>query len=863
MKNKSNPIAYAIKIAIYASTIASLSMSGVLYAQNEGKDEDEDVVEIEKQEVTGTHIKRSYMEGALPVTIISREQIELSGENSAADLIRNLTFNSLGSFRPQSGSSAQGVSTVSLRGLGASRTLVLIDGRRLPKSPATGSSQDLNTIPLGAIERIEILSDGASAIYGSDAIGGVINIITRTDYSGFEIMLGGAEVSIPENGGERQEGSILFGSSNDTTNVIAGISWNNREIIFARDLPWNEQGASIYGNSFTTIDGNGNDNFNWRTLGDCDFPNTGYFQLGQRCAYDYNLVAADEASTGNKSMYVKARHDISEKWKVWANSSFSQTKSFGRYAPVPDSSFFSTPLTSNSPNNPTNQSSPLYNPDLGLSPQSVNWWHRFDALGNRDSNTTTELLDLTLGITGSFGNTEIEAGIRNTKNRTNTIGRNYLLRSAAQINIESGAYNLNDPYNAPDDILNSMRVTIFRDGKYDQSEIFGSLSFDLFELNNGFVAGYIGAEHRKDKYADIYDPLSEAGLVGGSAGNTAGGNRTVNSAYFEVLAPLLENLELNLAGRFDDYSDFGNNFSPKISLRYQPLDELTIRTSYGEGFRAPTLDILTQKPTFSATSVRDEQSCINQGQVPSCSLQITDIIQRNAELEAENSKQFSIGLAYEPLDWMNFTLDYYNIEISNRIRSFSAQFTIISENAGDPVPAGISCERAANGSIIRCFSGFGNQGVVNNSGVDLSVNFNHSFEDIILASNLQVSKLINYSVDDGRNFVGDPGVPEMRIGINNTATYGNWSFAYNLNLVDGTFNEIDDGIGVGHVPTWVTHDVQVNYLGDWNGKITFGIRNIGEKSPPIGLGSPGVRPYDFNLYDGYGRISYLRYTQTF
>jgi len=101
------------------------------------------------------------------------------------------------------------------------------------------------------------------------------------------------------------------------------------------------------------------------------------------------------------------------------------------------------------------------------------------------------------------------------------------------------------------------------------------------------------------------------------------------------------------------------------------------------------------------------------------------------------------------------------------------------------------------------------------------------------------------------------------VALNNTASFGKWSFAYNINMIDSTYNSIVDGAGEGHVPAWVTHDVQVNYFGDWNGKITFGVRNLTEKAPPIGLGSIGVRPYDFNLYDGYGRITYLRYTQSF
>ena len=196
-----------------------------------------------------------------------------------------LTFNSAGSFRPQSGSSAQGTaSQLSLRGIGANRTLVLVDGRRLPKSPSTGSSQDLNTIPLGAIERIEILTDGASAVYGSDALGGVVNIITRDDFDGAQMMLGAQTVSLPEDGGDREEGSILFGTTSAKGKILGGVSWNSRDIIFARDFYFNQGGASVYGNSYTTITG-GADDFNWTTIPDgaggvaCDFPGTAFFSF--------------------------------------------------------------------------------------------------------------------------------------------------------------------------------------------------------------------------------------------------------------------------------------------------------------------------------------------------------------------------------------------------------------------------------------------------------------------------------------------------------------------------------------------------------------------------------------------------------
>jgi iron complex outermembrane receptor protein len=862
MKSNINPLTKALRYALFTGLATSSSMVSVALAQ----DSDDTVEEQGKITVTGSRIKRSDVEGALPITVITREQIELSGESNAADFIRSLTFNSSGSFRPQSGSSAQGEATVSLRGLGSSRTLVLIDNRRLPKSPATGSSQNLSTLPMGAIERIEVLSDGASAVYGSDAIGGVINIITRDDYQGAEIMLGAAEVSIPSNGGEREEGSVVFGASSDRSSLLAGVSWNDREIVFARDFPWTTPGGSVFGNSFTTITG-GIDNNNWASyIGGCDFPGTGFYTVanssspnGTRCAYDFTLVSADEASTENKSFYAKATHEINDNWELWANTTFSQAESFGRYAPVPDSSFYSTPLTANSPNNPTNPNSPLYDPSLGLDPQAVNWWHRFDALGNRDGTVTTQQLDFLIGTTGIVGNAEVEFGLRHTDNRTSDVGRNYLLRSAASALIESGAYNLLDPYSAPQNILNQMRITIFRDSKYDQDELFGSVAFDLFDLDGGPASMYVGAEYRQEKYADQYDPQSEANQVGGSAGNSAAGDRDVTSLFFEALFPVLDNLEVNLAGRYDDYSDFGDNFSPKLSLRWQPLDNLTVRGSYGQGFRAPTLDILTQKPSFSATSVRDPQSCLNQGQVSTCSLQINDTIQANANLQPEDSDQYSLGLAYEPVDWFNFTLDYWNIEITNRIRQFDAQFLIDAQNNGNTVPPGLGCLRAPNGSIIACLSGFGNQGLVETSGLDLNARFTYELFGGNMTSNLQLSHLLDQSVDGGRELAGSPGVPENRAVLSNVYSYGDWSFAYNINYIGNQ----DADPNYSSAPSWTTHDIQANYHAPWDGRFTVGVRNAGEKFPPIGRGFVTDRDYDFNLYDGFGRITYFRYTHTF
>lgn len=861
-QNKHNPLVKAIRTALLAGVAASLTVAPNVLAEEEEEEEENTVT------VTGSRIKRTDLEGSLPVTVIDREMIEMSGEANAADFLRSMTFNSTGSFRPQSGSSAQGTASISLRGIGSSRTLVLVDGRRLPKSPSTGSNQDLNTIPMGAIERIEILSDGASAIYGSDAMGGVVNVITRKDFEGAEIMLGQASVSIPANGGDREMGSITFGAAGDTSSIIGGVSWNKRDIIFARDFYFNSGGASVFGNSFTTLTPAGNDNFNWVSIPDgaggtaCDFPGTAFFTLGARCAYDFTQVSADEASTGNKSLWLKATHEINDDWSVFANASVNKSNSFGRYAPVPDSQYYTgVPLSATSVNNPTNPAGNVY--DGTSTAQPVNIWHRFDALGNRDSFVDNELAELMTGMTGQVGDVEIDFGIRTTTNKTYEIGYNYLLRSAAFAYMEDGSYDLRDPYSTPSDILNGMSVTTSRIGQYNQDEAWFTAAFDAFEMEAGFAQMFVGMEYREEDYADRYDSLSEAGQVGGSAGNSAGGTRDVTAFYFELLMPVLDNLELTVAGRQDDYSDYGSDFSPKVSARWIATDDITVRASYGEGFRAPTLDILTQLDSFSADSVNDAQSCINQGQPATCSLQINGLRTANPSLGSEHSEQLAFGIAHEVTDWFNYTVDWYNIEVTDRINFFSAQELINKEEAGDPAPAGLGVERSANGSITRVVQGYGNEGTWEVSGLDVNMVFTYEALGGRFNHNVQVSHLLESVIDDGRDNVEDPGVPATRAGIANTYEMDNFSIGYNLNLIGSQCDSISAGACVGHVPTWVTHDIQFNYFAPWDGKLTFGVRNVGEKKPPVGLGFVDSRDYDFRLYDAYGRITYMQYTQTF
>ncbi|KAA2285235.1 TonB-dependent receptor plug domain-containing protein [Arenimonas fontis] len=891
-----NQLSNAIRFALFAGAASMLAAPA--FAQ----ESEDDTTTLERIEVTGSRIKRADIEGALPVTVIDRQDIELSGDISVADFLRNATFNSFGSFRPQSGSSAQALAEVSLRGLGGSRTLVLIDGRRAPVSPMTGSVQDLNTIPLAAVERIEILSDGASAIYGSDAIGGVVNIITRKDFNGVEISLGMGEPT-RSGGGETEEGSVIFGASGDRGSMMAGASYANRGIIFQRERPWSAGGVSTFSNNLffanpapgTLYGFVPGAFFNHPTNGsalpgfDCD--SNGFFSGGsgatRRCFYDFTFVAADEAEIRNESLFSRGTYSINDDWSLYMSASVNRVKSFGRYAPVPSSPWPGGGIfiPANSPNHPG-----VRFPGTGYDPnQPFFLRHRFAALGPRDNFTENNVYNLLVGAEGRIGDVYVDFGYRSSESKYIELGRNYVVGNIAQQYISDGTYDIYDPFNNDPDVMSAMIATINRDSIAKIEEIYGNANFDLWEMGGGAAGLAIGAEARSEDFADIYDSLQESGQIVGSAGNSAGGGRDVKAMYFELFMPFMSNFDVTLAGRYDDYSDYGSDFSPKIAFRWQPLDTLTLRGSYGQGFRAPTLDIVTAQPAFSADTVTDPQTCAAFGQPPTCSTQITAYVIANPNLSSEQSDQWSVGLAWDAADWVNFTLDYYDIKIEDRIAPISVGLMITCLSGGTACPPGVSSLPAnvsppdpslglgiardpVTGAILYAQRGFINRGTLETSGFDLNVRTNFDFGSWGTLNNwLAVSHVRDFSFDGGANLIGDPSLPEFRASLQNVWTIGDFTFAWNINHIDSTLSTAGvvargggNDYGYSHtLPSWTTHDLQATWNAPWNGRITVGVQNVLDKDPVLDPFDPTGRGFDFNLYDGYGRVPYIRYTQTF
>jgi iron complex outermembrane recepter protein len=906
MKIKHNLLSSAVRLGLTASAVSLLGLvSSPVIAQSE--EQDAETTTMERMEVTGSRIKRADVEGAMPVTVIDREAIDASGDTSVADFLRNTTFNSFGSFRPQSGSSAQSLATVNLRGIGSGRTLILIDGRRAPNSPTTGQGQDLNSIPLAAVERIEILTDGASAIYGSDAIGGVINIITRKDFSGAEFNYGIGKPS--RVGGDTEEGSFIMGMAGDRGSMMAGASYNKRDIIFQRDREWSRGGLSSYSNElYNAIANPGGNRFGWRTGSRVNNPTFGSVVPGfgcdeqgftnngtaGRCFYDFTFVAADEAAIDNQSLFTRGNYQINDDWSVYMDGSVSRTTSFGRYAPVPSSPWLDGQqpfIPVGSPNHPAVRfPNAGYNADV---PYFLR--HRFAALGNRDVSTEQNSYDLTLGFQGQLGEVSVDFGIRSSEQRFIELGRNYVVGGLAQDAISTGAYDIYDPFGNPTDVLESMVATVNRDATSAIDEIFANASMDLFEMGGGSAAVAFGVEYREETYFDIYDTLQSSGQIVGSAGNSAGGVRDVTAAYGELLLPVTDKFEVSVAGRFDDYSDYGSDFSPKVGLRFQPLETLTLRASWGQGFRAPTLDVLTAAPAFSADTVFDPTTCVALGLPATCGIQVNAYVLANPDLGSENSDQWSAGLVWDATDWLSITADYYKTDIEDLIAGITTGNIISCLLGAIPCPPGVTnlpadmtppnpafglgLARSPEGDILFVQRGFSNRSL-KTDGLDLNFRTKFDFGNWGgLDSQLQISNVFGYALDGARDLVDDPSTPEYRVSLQNVWTVGDFAFAWNISHVADTLSyqgllinacngntDCEEASDYGYarrLPSWTTHDLQATWNSPWDGKLTLGVSNVLDKDPVTDPIDPTGRGFDFNLYDGYGRVPYFRYTQSF
>ncbi|EPP5730131.1 TonB-dependent receptor plug domain-containing protein, partial [Vibrio cholerae] len=437
---------------------------------------------------------------------------------------------------------------------------------------------------------------------------------------------------------------------------------------------------------------------------------TNYPGLGDICGYDYTSEAAQTASLERNTVFMNGNIFLSDDTTFNAQMLLSRNESFGRFAPAAGS-FDVDPNTSGGAD---------FFAENGLDttkgPASV--YYRFNNVGTRDTTVKDFQADFKAGLDGtlytdSFGEVIWEAGYHLNFSNSNEVGTGYVFGSAASNLVESGQF-VNGEFSA--DATNQLSAGTSRESQMEMHQFSGGLQFDLAEVGDITIPLYVGAEFTTYDYFDKYDPQSEAGNIIGSAGNSAGGDRETYAFYAESMIAFTDELEMNIAARYDHYSDFGDEISPKVSFRYQPLDNLMFRAGAGMGFRAPTLSDLYAADSYSSDFAKDYSYCSANGiayaDCPETQYDVTRTA--NEDLEAETSVSFNFGVSYSPIDDLDVTVDYYNISIDDMITLNTLQSMIDEERSSGVSNPNII--RDANGRIIEATAGLQNLGTLDTSG---------------------------------------------------------------------------------------------------------------------------------------------------
>jgi len=888
--NNRNQLYSAIRRALAAGVVASVA-SPFVYAA-----EGDDTYEGDRFTVTGSRILRTEVEGANPVTIITREDLDASGEISVADVLRQTTFNSFGSFREQSGFTAQSQASISLRGVGSSRTLVLLDGRRMAGSGnrAGGGIQNLNVIPFAAVERIEILRDGASAVYGSDAIGGVVNIIMRKDYEGLHFAV---QIDKPtQDGGEANSGQIVMGVTSGRGNITIAVDHQERKIIFDNDRPFSSVGLSAFGfpGSFARVSTGGTFNI---IAGDPDtgltfssdprcpallnspgpFPNSQFNTSNGICNFNFAAISASAASLRRDSLFVNTNYELSDTVNFFARFISTNNKSFGRYAPAP----FTAPFVSLDATNPNN-------PTAGEAggPYDLTVLFRTVPIGPRDSTAYDTLFDVLVGLDGTFdwfGGFDWEFALQHSRTQIFTPGENYGIREFLQAAVDDGSLDLFHGVPNPN-ALNNIRHTIFQ---FAENRQFGgdiTVNWDLIQTNSGPWPIAVGFEYMDERFTLSNDAQSDALNVFGTAGGSARGERARYAMFGELLIPLGSMFEVTTALRWDHYNDFGDSINPKVSAAFRPSDSWLLRGSYGKGFRAPDLSILNATQAQSFPGAVDSLGCFMTGQSsvdpgslppthPCVTQQYETLFGGNPDLGPEESEQWNLGVVWSPTENISIGLDYYSIELTNQIANVSSQQVLNNELLAfqigrplNPTTEG-SVTRGGNGRILLINAPALNLSGFKTSGVDLDFSWNFEVGNTgdwrwwVLGSHVEKFEVEPLAGVGFQEIGGLLGVPENRLNTGIDWSRGNWSGALQMNWIDSTSETASAGLPeIGHIASWTTWDIQLGYAFGWDGKLTLGVRNVDDRDPPVS-NAFGHPRWSFINYDIFGRVPYIRYEQ--
>lgn len=865
-----------VSLAVFGA-LSSLAV-GIAAAQTPQK--------IEKIEVTGSNIKRVDTETVAPVQVITREDIEKTGKLTIGEVLRELPSNTGNSFNETfTNSFSPGSSGISLRGLGQKTTLVLINGRRMANYGFAQNLQDtfvdLNSIPNSAIDRVEILKDGASAIYGADAVAGVVNIILRKDFRGVE--LGGILGTSAQGGMNEYRTSITAGMGDlakDRFNVLGVVDYLHRDLLTWSERDWTKSGdftqfpggaLSGWSSGVGTLQvGAGPNGFGGRlALNPCppgsaqrpvgDFDGR---RLGTVCARNVTDFLTLFPESDRIGFLARGSFEFSPTLSMFGEANYSKNKSFQKFtaAFVPTSQVDQTnglTVTTNvvlpvgHPNNPTAAARILQ--------------YAFYEFGGRDSDIETDAGRAMLGFKGNLGKWDWEAAGGAARSKTEQINYNrvnrFLLTPAF-----IASYNFSNPNLAASEAL---RITPRREATSKLTFADIKTSTEIAQLPAGPLGFAAGFEYRRESLQDRPDDLISTGAVLGQGGTSTDGSRNSKAVFAELSIPILKNLEGQLAARRDDYSDFGSKTSPKGGLKWTITKEFLVRATTSRGFRAPTLPEASPSRATFFTTVFDP---VNQG-----FFTIAGTVASNPNLKPETSKSDNIGFVFEPTKDLNMSLDYYRINLKDVIQ-IPIQYTVNLYARGGTDP-NRRVTRDANGTLLAVSDQYLNLDFQETSGLEFDLNYSFPLMNgkFTLTSNYGYVKYFKVPEEpNGRPTdvvdlnSGDftSAVPRHKGRLSGTYKKADWTGTVTYRYVHSMDqNAAGTPVRAGGTPpnarvgSFYEVDLFAAYEGIKNLRLTAAVQNALNRRPPYdpAYGS-GI---DFTQYDGRGRFYTLGASYSF
>jgi len=823
---------------------------------------------IERIEVTGSRIKRSDMEGPSPVQSIGRDDIENMGYDNLQQLLERMPVAGNGTFSTRGNnqdSTANGSAAVSLRGLGADATLVLINGRRVSVSAfaegITNSFVDINSIPVSAIERIDILKDGASAIYGSDAVAGVVNVILKKDIEGVELNLGYGGTDGPNY--EETTASLVWGTSSEKSSASIIIDYFKNT-----SLSSNEMGslgtanqAPYGGEDFRSSRG---------------FP--GYFYVDEvktidpdcpadkatasgSCLFDYGPYGYISPASERIGAISQFEYRFDNAITSFIEMAIQHNSSVAAGAPTPLDEDAGLTVPASHPNNP-------FGEDI-----AIGRYRTVDA-GARQWDIESDTLRLVAGLRGEINDWSWEAAVQKGRSKSMQTGdrtQGWVRTDFLQQEIDAGSYNpFGGTFNDPE-VIDRITTSLVRRGESHMTSFDANITGEAFDFGDGVVMMAAGIEYREEDVNDIPDDQFQRGLIFGTESVSASAEREQYAAYVEFSIPLSDSLELQLAGRYDDYSDFGNTTNPKIAFRWAPSDEITVRASWAQGFRAPSLAQIGLGPSQKSQFFVDTQRCEQTG-LDCQALDYNIEFSGNPDLEAEESESWNIGFIWAPEADFGISVDIWSITQDNKIdeEEFGPIYAAECGNQNSTICVRLPATGGASlGTIQKVHSTFKNLSSQEVSGIDISGNYNHSLDDLgLLKFNLEWAYQDKFE-KDGRDYTGEYGYPEHRWIFSTNWEIGQFNTNINISYV-GEFEDTPDIDFDGNldfdsntsrmVDSQILVDLQTSYHVTEFTKVSLGVNNLLDEEPPfaIGDGDGDLYGYVSGVHNPRGRYLYTK-----